>query len=186
MKTIHPLSYFEEKQVSSELIFDGTLLHVYRDGITLPNGQPTNREYVRHVGVVCILPLTEDGKVICVKQYRYPFADVILELPAGKMDPDETNPEDAARRELREETGANCEKLTYLGEFYGSPAIIDERVHMYIAEGLTFGETDPDEDEFIESAQIPFDELVDMVMRGEVPDGKSQCTILRAAMLNRA
>ena len=91
----------------------------------------------------------------------------------------------AALRELREETGATCEKITYLGEYLGSPAILDECIHMYMAEGLSFGEDAPDEDEFIESVRLPLSELVEMVMRGDIPDGKTQIAALRAEkMLN--
>ena len=178
-----PLEFFEEKQTASELIFSGKVLKVYKDGIVLPNGADATREYMRHVGAVCVVALTDDNKVICVRQYRYPFADVILEIPAGKLDHVGEDPEAAALRELREETGAACKNLTYLGAFYSSPAILDEKIHMYLAEGLEYGETDPDDDEFIESVKIPLDTLVDMIMRGEVPDGKTQAAVMRTAYL---
>lgn len=174
------ISEFIETKVSSELIFDGKVLRVYRDDITLPDGKPAYREYNRHIGAVCVIPITDGGEVICVRQYRYPIGDVLLEIPAGKLDYKGEDPDEAVRRELREETGAVCEKLTYLGRFLGSPAILDECIHMYMAEGLTFGDTDPDDDEFIETVRIPLPELVDMVMKGEVPDAKTQLAALRA------
>ena len=180
MKFSKDISSFVEKTRHSELLFDGNILHVYRDEITLPDGKPAYREYNRHVGAVCVIPVTDKGEVICVRQYRYPVADVLLEIPAGKLDYKGEAPDSAARRELREETGAVCGKLTYLGKYLGSPAILDECIHMYLAEELTFGETDFDEDEFIETVRIPLDELVDMVMRGEIPDGKTQIAALRA------
>ncbi len=180
---IKPLSFFEEKQTSSELIFDGKVLHVYKDSITLPNGEPSTREYIKHVGAVCIVALTDDSEVICVKQYRYPFASVMLEIPAGKLNYKEEDPTEAALRELREETGAICKELTYLGAYFSSPAILDEKIHIFLAEGLEFGETDPDDDEFIETVKIPLDTLVEMIMRGEVPDGKTQAAVMRAAHL---
>ena len=180
MKFSKDISSFVEKTRSSELIFDGNILHVYRDEITLPDGKPAYREYNRHIGAVCVIPVTNEGEVICVRQYRYPIADVLLEIPAGKLDYKGEDPESAARRELREETGAVCNKLTYLGKYLGSPAILDECIHMYLAEELTFGETDFDDDEFIETVRIPLDTLVDMVMRGEIPDGKTQIAALRA------
>jgi len=179
------LSYFKESCVRSRSIFDGKVLHVRFDEITLPNGAPATREYIRHVGAVCVLPLTEEGDVICVRQYRYATGEVILEIPAGKLDYKEENPDDAVRRELREETGAVCSRLTPLGWFYSSPALMDERIHMYLAEGLTFGETDPDEDEFVESVRIPLSALVDMVMRGELPDIKTQAAVMRVEYLLR-
>jgi ADP-ribose pyrophosphatase len=105
---------------------------------------------------------------------------MVLEIPAGKLDAPDEDPTEAALRELREETGASCEKLTYLGPLYTTPALIDEVIHMYMAEGLTFGETDLDEDEFIEVERIPLDELVDRICHGEVPDSKTQACVLRA------
>ena len=171
---------FEEKMAGSELIFDGKVLHVYKDDITLPDGRPAMREYARHIGAVCVIPITDKGEVICVRQFRYPLAKVMLEIPAGKLDSKDEDPLEAAKRELREETGAISGKMTYLGVFYSSPAILDEKIHMYLAEELDFGETDPDDDEFIESVRVPLGELVDMIMRGEVPDGKTQAAVMRA------
>lgn len=171
-----------EQQVDSALIYDGRILHVYRDNIALPDGKPAVREYIRHVGAVCVVPLTEEGEVVCVRQYRYPFSDVLLEIPAGKLNAKNEVPEEAALRELREETGAVCQQLTYLGKYYGSPAILDECIHMYLAEGLTFGKTDPDDDEFLEVVRIPLAELVRRIANGEIPDGKTQAAVLRVAM----
>ena len=176
-----PFEFFEEKTTASELIFDGKVLHVYKDDITLPNGKSGIREYIKHVGAVCVVALTDENEVICVRQFRYPNAHVILEIPAGKLDSKDEDPRLAALRELREETGATCRELTYLGVYLSSPAILDEKLHMFFAQGLEFGETDPDEDEFIETVRVPLDTLVDMIMRGEVPDGKTQAAVMRVA-----
>ena len=176
-----PFDFFEEKQTSSELIFDGKVLHVYKDGVTLPNGRHSIREYIKHVGAVCVVALTDKNEVICVRQFRYPNAHVILEIPAGKLDSKDEDPKSAALRELREETGATCKELTYLGVYLSSPAILDEKIHMFFAQGLEFGDTDPDDDEFIETVRVPLDTLVDMIMRGEVPDGKTQAAVMRVA-----
>lgn len=178
---MNDIAKFEEKQKSSQLIFDGKVLHLYRDEIHLPDGREAFREYCRHIGAVCVVPVTDEGEIICVRQYRYPLASVMLEIPAGKLDSKAEDPREAAIRELREETGATCRKITYMGKYYSSPAILDECIHMYMAEGLEFGETDFDEDEFIEIVKIPVDELVGMIMRGEVPDGKTQAAVMRAA-----
>ena len=175
-----------EEQTSSELIFDGKVLHVFKDEIKLPNGKPSMREYIKHVGAVCVIPITDEGEVVCVRQYRYAVGKVLLEIPAGKLDSADENPRDAVLRELREETGAICGKLTPLGLYLGSPALIGEHIQMYLAEELTFGETDPDEDEFLEICRIPLSEMVDMVLRGEIPDGKTQAAVLRAAAMRRA
>ena len=169
-----------ERELHSELIFDGRVLHLYRDDILLPNGQTGFREYCKHIGAVCIVPITDEGEVICVKQYRYAHRKTVLEIPAGKLDAPDEDPTAAALRELREETGAICGCLTYLGPLYTTPALIDEVIHMYLAEQLTFGETDFDEDEFIEIERIPLDTLVESICRGEVPDAKTQAAVLRA------
>ena len=171
---------FEEKQVASELIFDGKVLHLYKDDIELPDGRGAFREYVRHIGAVCVVPVTDEGEVICVKQYRYPIADVVLEIPAGKLDYKGEDPESAARRELREETGAVSGRLTYMGKYYSSPAILDECIYMYLAEDLSFGETELDEDEFIEVVRVPIDKLAEMICKGEIIDGKTQSGVLKA------
>lgn len=175
------IKYFEEKEKASELIFDGKVLHLYRDDIFLPDGRTAVREYCRHVGAVCVVPLTDNGEVICVRQYRYPLAKVVLEIPAGKLDSKTEDPRNAALRELREETGASCRELCYLGKYFSSPAILDECIHMFLAEGLDFGNTDFDEDEFIETVRIPLSELVAMIQRGEVIDGKTQAAVMRVA-----
>ncbi len=176
---------FRETTTSSENIFDGVVLHVYRDDILLPDGKPAHREYIKHVGAVCVVPLTDEGEVICVRQYRYPFATVLLEIPAGKLDSPDEDPRLAALRELREETGAECKTLTYLGKYFGSPALIGETIHMYLAEGLSFGSLDLDEDEFLEVEKIPLSELVEEILEGNVPDGKTQAAVLRVAMMKK-
>ena len=173
-------SDFIEKQISSELIYDGIVLHVYRDEIEQSTGTRSIREIIRHNGAVCVVPVTEDGKVICVKQYRYAYAQTMLEIPAGKLEGKDEDPESAARRELREETGMIAGKLTHIGKMYGSPAILDEVIHMYLAEDLTQGECDPDEDEIIETVTIPLEDMVKMVMNGEICDAKTQIAALKA------
>lgn len=174
---------FEEKTLSSEFIFDGKVVHLYRDRIELPNGNESVREYVKHVGAVCVVPVTDEGEVICVRQYRYPIGRVMLEIPAGKLDSPDENPESAAMRELREETGATCKSLRFIGNYLSSPAILDECIRMYIAEELDFGETDPDDDEFVEVERIPIDELVSRICSGEIQDGKTQAAVLKTALI---
>lgn len=176
-----PLPSFEEVCVSSEMIYDGSVVHLFRDRVTLPDGAEANREYIRHVGAVCVLPLGDDGSVWCVRQYRYPFARVLTELPAGKLNSREEDPAEAALRELREETGLRCGKLTALGDLFPSPAILDERIRLFLAEDLTAGESSPDEDEFLSVCRIPLDRLVDQVLSGELPDAKTQVLVLRVA-----
>ena len=174
-----------EHCLDSKLIFDGKVVHLYVDRIALPNGAEGVREYVKHVGAVGVVPLTDKEEIICVRQYRYAHRMVMTEIPAGKLDSREEDHVEAALRELREETGARCEKLTYLGLFRSTPAILDEKIDLYLAEGLTFGETDPDEDEFLEVVRVPLSEMVDRVMAGEITDGKTQVAVLMVAEILR-
>ena len=164
-----------ETCAASKLVFDGKILHVYVDDINLPNGATGFREYIKHIGAVAVLPLTDDGKVICVRQYRYAVGQVTLEIPAGKLDSPDEDHREATLRELREETGARCKELIYLGTYF----------NLYLARGLDFGETDPDEDEFLDVVQIPLDEMVERVMCGEILDGKTQLAVLKVKELLR-
>ncbi len=170
-----------EKKISGELIYDGQVVHLWRDEIQLPDGGRGVREIVRHVGAVAVLPLTDDGEVICVRQYRYPFAEVLLEIPAGKLDSPDEDVMEAAWRELREETGAVGGELIPLGTLYPSVAIFDEKIHMFAAVGFHMGETDRDEDEFMEVERVPLSRLVEMVMAGEIRDAKTQTAVLKVA-----
>ena len=172
-----------EKQTSSEDIFDGVILHVRRDMVTLSNGSETVREVIRHIGAVCVIPVTDDNQVIMERQYRYPLDKVILEIPAGKLDAPDEDRLSAIRRELREETGYTAEEWTDLGDFHPAPAYSDEFITMYMARGLHKGERDLDEDEFLDVYTIPLKDLVDEVMAGRLSDAKSQVCILKAARL---
>lgn len=171
-----------EIKMSGKKVFDGRVIRVDQDTVVLPDGALTTREVVRHPGGVCILPLTDDGRVLLVRQFRYPEARIFIELPAGKLEADERRDglfAEAALRELKEETGADCRELTYIGDFYPSPAILDEVIHMYLAEGLTFGEPSPDNDEFLDVISLPLSYLCDMVVHGEITDGKTQAAALK-------
>ena len=173
-----------EEKVASEEIYKGKVVHLFRDTVRLPNGREATREVVRHNGAVCVVPLTEEGEVLMVRQYRYPFGRVLLEVPAGKIDPGEA-PEDCAKRELSEETGATAETLTYLGDYYPSVAILDENIRMYLAKGLTFHTAHLDDDEFLQLERIPLKTLAEQVLAGEIPDGKTQTAILKVWCLEQ-
>ena len=168
-----------EKTLSSRAVFDGTLLHVCRDTVRLPNGRPATREYIRHVGAVCVVPLTKEGDVIMERQFRYPIGEVLFEIPAGKLNDKTEDPESAARRELREETGITAGKMTFLGCLYPTAAYSDERIGMYLAEDLTFSEAALDEDEFLSVERVPLTVLVKEILAGRVPDAKTQAAVLR-------
>lgn len=170
----------EEKYISREEIFEGNVMHVVRDVIELPNGKRATREVCLHNGAVAILPLLPDGRVVMERQYRYPHSRVVLEIPAGKLDTPDEIPLEAAKRELREETGALAGKMTYLGKIIPSSAILSEVIHLYLAEELTFGERELDEDEFLDVEYISLAELKSMVMTGEIADAKTQIAVLKA------
>ena len=172
----------KERQVASELIFDGQILHVYRDDITLPDGNPADRELIRHVGAVCVIPVLDDGRVVMERQYRYPVDQIMLEIPAGKLNSKEEDHEEAIRRELEEETGYQADELTLLGKFYPACAYSDETIWMYLAKGLHQGSCHRDVDEFLDVELIPLKTLVQEVLAGNVPDSKTQIAVLKAAV----
>ncbi len=172
-----------EKQVARKEIYDGQILHIVVDDIVLPNGSPAKREMALHNGAVCVVPITENGEIIMERQFRYPFDDVIWEIPAGKIDKDECDPLAAAKRELLEETGYSSDNFRFIGIYYPSPAILTEKIYMYIATDLKKGEQELDEDEFLEVTAVPFVVVVNMILSNEIPDGKTQAAVLKAKML---
>ncbi|MBQ8337649.1 MAG: NUDIX hydrolase, partial [Oscillospiraceae bacterium] len=155
---------------------------VCHDSVLLENGETALREVVYHNGGVCVLPLTDSGEVIFVKQFRYPYKEEVLELPAGKLNLGE-DPFESAVRELKEETGAEAKKYTPLGRLYPSPGYCGEIITMYLAEELSFGEQNLDEDEFLDTVKIPFEKAVEMVLAGEIPDAKTQTALLKAKLM---
>ena len=177
------MSVFEEKQITREEIYDGAVLHVVKDTILLPDGNTSFREFCLHKGAVAVIPVDDDNTVTMVRQFRYAHHREFLEIPAGKLDSIDEIPLEAAKRELREETGAPAGRYIDLGMLDTTPALIDEKIQLYMAEDLTFGETDPDDDEFLEVIKYPLGELVEMVMSGKIRDGKTQIAILKAAKI---
>lgn len=167
-----------EKKISSERIFSGKIIGVERDTVELPNGETAFRELIRKNGAVCVVALTENDEVLLVNQCRYPYNTVLKEIPAGKLEGDEDHLL-CAKRELSEETGYEAETIVPIGEFYPSPAIMDEVLYMYLATGLTLGQTHMDDDEFIENEKMPLEELVQKIIDGEIPDGKTQAAVLK-------
>jgi len=168
----------EEKQLSFEYKFKGRIINLRVDEALLPNGATASREIVEHNGGICVVPLTENNEILMVEQFRYPYSEVVLEIPAGKRDGNE-EPLDGGKRELKEETGATAESYTFLGELYPTPGYCGEIIYMYLARGLSYGETDPDEDEFLNVKKIPLEKAVDMIMKGEIKDAKTQTAILK-------
>ena len=171
-----------EKTLSSKEIFDGKVIRVCHDSVELENGETALREVVYHNGGVCVLPLTDSGEVIFVKQFRYPYKEEVLELPAGKLNLGE-DPFESAVRELKEETGAEAKNYTPLGRLYPSPGYCGEIITMYLAQDLSFGEQSLDDDEFLDTVRIPFEKAVEMVLAGKIPDAKTQTAILKAKLM---
>lgn len=172
-----------EKKLTSKLIFDGKVVHLYKDTVELPNGKEAVREVIRHVGAVGVIPITDKGEVILVKQFRYPFDTVLTEIPAGKLDSKDEDVIEAAMRELREETGVTAGSLTFIGDLIPSCAILDEVIHLFVAEELSYGDCDPDDDEFLNVVKIPLSDALRYVMQGKIRDSKTQVAILKAAFL---
>lgn len=173
----------EEKQLNAEYIYKGKIINVRRDTAELPNGACAFREVVEHPGGVTVAALTDNDELLFVRQFRYPYGEVILEIPAGKRDSRDEAPIECGRRELREETGATAENFFFLGELYPTPGYCGEVIYMFGATGLTFGDTDPDEDEFLEVLHIPFEKAVEMVLSGEIKDAKTQTAVLKLKLL---
>ena len=171
-----------EKTLSSEKIFDGHILHVRRDTIELPDGSRGYREVVDHPGGVCVLALDDENRALIVSQYRYPYEKVLREIPAGKLEYGE-DPTQAAIRELKEETGAVAGDFRPLGELYPSPGYCGEVIRMDLARDLTFGETHLDKDEFLDLERVPFDQLVEQVLAGEIRDAKTIAAVLKGKLL---
>ena len=171
-----------EKTVESRVLFSGKIITVRLDQAELPNGRLAAREVVEHPGGVAVLPLFDDGTVPLVRQFRYPFGEVVTELPAGKLERGEDH-RLAALRELEEEVGVTCGKLTYLGCLYLSPGFSTEVLHMYLAQELKQGACHPDDDEFLEVERIPFSQLTDQVMSGEITDAKTVALVLKVKQL---
>ncbi len=150
------------------------------DEVELPDGRCAERRYIKHRGAVAVLPIDNDGNVYLVNQYRYPAGRVTTELPAGKLDSPDEDRLGAAMRELREETGFTSGKVTFIGEYLGSPAINTEIIWLYLAENLSDGEQKLDEDEFLNVVKMPLSELVSLVMEGKISDGKTAYAALWA------
>ena len=170
-----------EKTIASREVYRGRILRVREDTVLLPNGKEGRREVVEHPGGVGILALDGDD-VLLVRQYRYAFSRVLTEIPAGKREPGE-EPSVTARRELKEEIGAEAEKWTELGALIASPGCYGETLYLYLAQELTFGATHPDEDEFLDVLRMPFDEAVARCMNGQLTDAKTVAAILKAKIL---
>lgn len=171
-----------EKTLNSKTVFDGRILKIMVDDIELPNGHKSNREVVGHPGGVCVAALDEDNYLYFVKQYRYPYHEVVTELPAGKLEKGQT-PLENGKRELKEEVGAESYSYISLGQLYPSPGYTQEIIHLYACRIKSIGSQNPDEDEFLNVEKIHIDKAVEMVLNNQLPDAKTQTAVLKLAML---
>jgi ADP-ribose pyrophosphatase len=170
-----------EVRLAGERVYSGRAVTLEVDRVRLANGSESIREVIRHPGAAVILPVTDDGRVLMVRQFRYPVAEPLLELPAGTLEPDE-DPRECAARELVEETGWRAASLHDLGWFFSTPGFTDERLYGVLATGLSRVATGPagDDDESIEVVELSLEELLRLTRDGEIHDGKSLATILLA------
>ena len=173
---------FTEKPLKQDYLYRGKIVNLRVDNAELPDGTTALREVIEHPGGVCVAALTEKEELLFVEQFRYPYMETVLELPAGKLEYGE-DPFEAGKRELLEETGAAAKNYRDLGKLYPTPGYCGEIIHMYLAENLTFSEQHLDEDEFLEVRRIPLAEAFQMVMRNEIRDSKTQVGILKTYQL---
>lgn len=171
-----------EKTLSSKSVFDGRILHITLDEIELPNGKKSKREVVNHPGGVTVAALDEDNNLLFVRQFRYPYKEVVLELPAGKLEKGST-PLENGKHELMEETGAEGYSYISLGQLYPSPGYTSEIIHLYACKVKSQGSSNPDDGEFLNVEKIPLDKAVEMVLNNQIPDAKTQVAVLKTAML---
>jgi ADP-ribose pyrophosphatase len=173
------MSHLTEKFLDSKVVFEGNLLNVFTDKVELPNGKAASREYIKHPGAVAVVPITQEGKIVLVRQYRYPIGKVLLEVPAGKLDKGE-EPDACALRELEEETGYVAKNIKKMASIYTTPGFTDEIIHLYIAENLSLSNPHPDEDEFLDVEIYSKEEVKTMIADGKINDAKSMLALLLA------
>lgn len=173
----------QEKKIESRLIYNGKVLDLKLDTVELPNGKEANREVVVHPGAVTIAALTQNNEILLIRQFRYPAGEILWELPAGKLERGE-DPLACAKRELSEETGYAASEWMSLSTFFTTPGFSDEIMYLYLAKGLYNERLEADDDEFIELHQIPYNEAVNLINRGEIKDAKTIIGILLAGQKN--
>ena len=171
-----------EKTLRSETKFEGKIITVKHDDVELENGSTAKREIVCHNGGVCAVVLTENDEVLLVRQFRYPYKEVLLELPAGKLEKGE-DPFEAVKREQVEETGTTGKNYIYLGDLYPTPGYCGEIIRIWACRVDEICDQSLDEGEFLEVERIPLKKAVDMVLNNEIPDSKTQVGILKASVL---
>lgn len=170
---------YEEKTIATKSIYNGKIISLQIDDVELPDGNHAKRELVKHPGAVALIPITDEGKIILVKQYRKALERTLVEIPAGRIEPNE-DPKITAIRELEEETGFGTKHITYLQSFATSPGFADEVIHLYVAQELYTIDhpAEGDEDEFIEILELTIEQAEEMVATGEIYDAKTAFAVL--------
>lgn len=175
-----------EKTLNKNTIFKGKILNLRSDTALLPNGTTAVREVIEHSGGVCVAAIDENDNVLMVKQFRYPYGKVLLEIPAGKRDKEgDSDPLSCGKRELKEETGAVASDYISLGQLYPTPAYCDEIIYMYAAKNLSMGDKSLDDDEFLDVVKMPLKKAVEMVLSNEIKDAKTQTALLKLYYLRQ-
>ncbi|NLP29643.1 MAG: NUDIX hydrolase [Clostridiales bacterium] len=172
---------YEEKTLESQILYKGSILNLRRDKVLVVGDKESYREIIEHSGAVTIAPITDDGKMVLVKQYRKAAEKAVLETPAGKIESGENDAKLTAIRELKEETGYSAESVEYVSSFYPAIGYSEEIIHLFVARGLTPGETHFDDNEAIEVIEYDLKELKQMVLKGEIEDSKTIIAILIVA-----
>lgn len=167
-----------ETTVSSEYKFKGKILNLRLDKVSLPDGSITSREIIEHNGGVGVLAIDDDGCIQLVRQYRHPHTEVMYEIPAGKLEAGE-DPLECGKRELYEETGCTAENWHSLGEIYPTPAYCGETIHIFLATGISRGESHLDDGELLCSHSVNFEQALKMVLDGEICDAKTQIALMK-------
>lgn len=176
------MNRLKEKTISSDTIFEGKVLKVLVDDVLLSDGEKSKREIVVHSGGVCVAALDKENNLYFVKQFRYPYKEIVLELPAGKLEKGQT-PLENGKRELLEETGCIGYSYISLGQMYPTPGYTNEIIYLYACRVDTVTDNQTDIGEFLEIEKIPFDKAVEMVINNQIPDGKTQVAILKLKLL---
>jgi ADP-ribose pyrophosphatase len=174
-----------EKQLESTQLYDGRVVKLYVDVVELPNGKTAKREVIRHPGAVAIVPITAEGKIILIRQFRYAAGRAMLEIPAGTLEPGE-DPDLCAERELQEEIGQSAKRLEKLGGIFLAPGYSSEYIHLYLAQDLYESRLEADEDEFITASEYTFEQALAFVTSGQIADAKTITSLyLAQARLGR-
>tara|TARA_B100001029_G_C15010055_1_gene423673 strand:- start:530 stop:1066 length:537 start_codon:yes stop_codon:yes gene_type:complete len=173
------MSELKESKINSKIVYQGSFLDVRKDEVRLPNGKTSTREWIKHPGAVCIIPILPTGEIALIRQYRYPVQQEVIELPAGKLDPNEV-PEVCAHRELEEEIGYTANSLKFITHIHPAIGFADEIMSLYLAEDLIKSKLNLDIDEFLVLIPTKLTDAIEMIWSGAITDVKTIIGLLWA------